>query len=130
MGIAKRRVSPSDPEQAIREGEAALARNQFDQALQAFEKAREAAPNDARVLIPLGWVSFLTQKGDPDPKALIETGIAMKQDRLLAARGHYYLGKIFEQEGSQKKAQENFVKAVELNPGFVAAIEALKQLAG
>ncbi|RME47116.1 MAG: DUF4388 domain-containing protein, partial [Deltaproteobacteria bacterium] len=118
-----------DPERLIKAGEAALARKEFSRAIEALEGARHALPEDPRVLIPLAWALFLAGKEDPAPKTLLKTALEKQHDRLLAARGYYYLGKILEEEGNIRMAQTSFVKAVEFDPSFLEAIEALKHLA-
>ncbi|RMD98498.1 MAG: hypothetical protein D6812_13295, partial [Deltaproteobacteria bacterium] len=129
LGAAGREApSPIDPERLIKEGKTALARKEFSRAIEALEGARRALPEDPRVLIPLGWALFLGGKEDADPKAILKAGLEKQHDRLLAAQGYYYLGKIVEKEGNTRMAQTCFVKAVEFDPSFLDAIEALKRL--
>lgn len=118
-------------EEAFKQGEMALRRDQLTQALEAFQMAVELQPEEAEYQALLAWVQFAAA---PDKNAVANTTrkalqrAAETNDRSTTAR--FYLGRVERMLGREREALQYFEEVLAIKPSHAdAASEAriLKQ---
>jgi curved DNA-binding protein CbpA len=121
-------------EEAFKQGEMALRRDQLPQAIEAFQMAVELQPKEAEYQALLAWAQFAAA---PDKNAVAgATRKALQRaaetnDRLTSAR--FYLGRVERMLGREREALQYFEEVLAIKPSHTeAASEAriLKQRLG
>jgi tetratricopeptide (TPR) repeat protein len=98
-------------------GELALARGDLADARERLGEAHAAAPDD--VLAARAWFEVLLRGGERAPAAeLAEALIARRPEHPL---GDFLLAVVMEQDGDDRSAQAQYLRALELDPTFVDA---------
>jgi tetratricopeptide (TPR) repeat protein len=99
-------------------------RSKLDQAIEYFQKSVSINPEymDARFELARGYAL----KGDMQ-RSLSEFAIIFRAEPKYAIY-HYELGRIFESQKAMDKAKREYQRALQLNPGFSRAKEALEKL--
>lgn len=109
-------------EEAFRQGEMALRREQFEQAVQSFSQAVELAPNEPEYQALLAWAKFAAA---PDKQVVaVETRKALLRaadanDESTTAR--FYLGRVERMLGREKEALAYFHEVLRIKPNHVEA---------
>lgn len=118
-------------EEAFKQGEMALRRDQLAQAIEAFQMAVELQPKEAEYQALLAWAQFAAA---PDKNAVASATrkalqrAAEANDRLTSAR--FYLGRVERMLGREREALQYFEEVLAIKPSHSdAASEAriLKQ---
>jgi len=107
-----------------RQGTLAYDRQQFESAMQLFQRAHDEDPTSAAPLISLGILSY-TYRQDP------QTGIDYFRQALSRPEGegeselrracYFHLGRIYTLGRDFDMAQKSLMKAVEIDPGYALA---------
>jgi DNA-binding response OmpR family regulator/curved DNA-binding protein CbpA len=110
-------------------GEDLLRRGQFKDAAAAFQEAVDLYGDEGEFRAYLGWSLF--QAGDGAPEIMeraileIESGIHLNPK---VDKSYLFLGYIHKARGSWERAEKEFEKAIQCNPGCVEALRELKLL--
>jgi curved DNA-binding protein CbpA len=109
-------------EEAFRQGEMALRREQLDQAIQSFSTAAELAPNEPEYQALLAWAKFAASPDKqaiaiPTRKALLRAAEA--NDESTTAR--FYLGRVERMLGREKEALGYFHEVLRIKPNHSEA---------
>jgi curved DNA-binding protein CbpA len=109
-------------EEQFRNGEMALRRNQFPEALAAFKAALEGNPDEAEHHAMVAWATFMSS---PDKDAALPTVKHMFARALELNKNcvpaYFYLGHIYNHQQDYPRALAQFKRALELRPGYVDA---------
>ncbi len=109
-------------EEAFRQGEMALRREQLEQAIQSFSTAVELAPNEPEYQALLAWAKFAASSDKqgiaiPTRKALLRAAEA--NDESTTAR--FYLGRVERMLGREKEALGYFHEVLRIKPNHSEA---------
>jgi curved DNA-binding protein CbpA len=109
-------------EEAFRQGEMALRRDQIPQAIAAFQSAVELQPNESEYQALLAWAQFA---GAPDKNAVAGT---TRRALLKAAdastkspTARFYLGRVERMLGKEKEALAHFQEVLRIRPSHTEA---------
>ena len=118
--------TPSDATIQFELGNTYIGLQQFEQALPHVEIANALQSNTPRILAALGYIWF---KLDDNQKAIgfLEQAVKLAPTFALA---WYHLGNAQVEQGDVNAAKESFVAAVQLQPTFKPAKDALMMLEG
>jgi tetratricopeptide (TPR) repeat protein len=118
--------TPSDATIQFELGNTYIGLQQFEQALPHVEIANALQSNTPRILAALGYIWF---KLDDNQKAIgfLEQAVKLAPTFALA---WYHLGNAQVEQGDVSAAKESFVAAVQLQPTFKPAKDALMMLEG
>ncbi len=104
-------------EAAVSKGQAALGRQDYEGAAQAFSKAIEVMPDDPEVFVHLGWAQFLgsDQGAEAAQTAIreVERSLRLSGDTALA---YLTIAKIHRLVGDLRQAENNLRRAIEIDP--------------
>ena len=109
-------------EEAFKQGEMALRRDQLPQAIEAFQMAVELQPKEAEYQALLAWAQFAAA---PDKNAVAgATRKALQRaaetnDRLTSAR--FYLGRVERMLGREREALQYFEEVLAIKPSHTEA---------
>jgi curved DNA-binding protein CbpA len=109
-------------EEAFKQGEMALRRDQLAQAIEAFQMAVELQPKEAEYQALLAWAQFAAA---PDKNAVAAATrksllrAAETNDRLTSAR--FYLGRVERMLGREREALQYFEEVLALKPSHTEA---------
>jgi tetratricopeptide (TPR) repeat protein len=118
--------SPSNVSVQFELGNLYLGNKQFEKAVQHIEIANALEPNKPRVLAALGYAWF--QLGDANrARGFLEQSVKLAPKFALA---WYHLGNAQVAIGDKTAAMESFNVAIQLQPTFMQAIEALHKVQG
>jgi hypothetical protein len=111
---------------AMADGARLEKKHDYKGAVQAFERAVAARPDDAGALSELGWAAFLA--GDlARASDATQRAVAAAKESNQKAAALYNLGRISEQKGDKAKAADSYRQSLALRPN--ATVEArLKSL--
>lgn len=109
-------------EEAFRQGEMALRRDQLPQAIAAFQSAVELQPNESEYQALLAWAQFAA--------AADKNAVATQTRRMLqrAAEGNdravtsrFYLGRVERMLGKEREALQHFQEVLRIKPNHSEA---------
>lgn len=116
-------------EHFLNRGRGALARQQYDEARQAFARAAERMPEEPMIYVHLGWAQFLAGPRTPESarEAIrqVERGLKLSSELDQA---YLTIGKIHRLVGQKDEAEANLRRATELNPQNAEAQSELRQI--
>jgi len=98
---------------------------QKDYALDEILKAKELGIKDPRAMYLIGEYYYKTKEYD-NAKSALQKSVALGMNSTY--KTYYMLGTIFEQDGEISSAQQNYLKALKLNPDFALAQKNLDRL--
>ena len=118
-----------DAELAYKQGESFLKQRNYKDAEEKFRQSVSLNPAEAAYLGALAWARFL---GAQDKEPII-AGVKKEFEKAInmnpnAAESYFYLGNVYKHIDDIKKAETNFLKAVEINPDFIEAKRELRLL--
>ena len=116
--------TPSDPSIQFELGNMFIGMQQFDQALPHIELANALQPDNARMLAALGYTWF-NLNNTLNAMVFLEQAVKLAPTFALA---WYHLGNAQQLQGDTNAARESFTMAVQLQPSFTIAKEALSKL--
>ncbi len=109
-------------EEAFRQGEMALRRDQYQQAVAAFTSAVELAPNEPEYQALLAWAKFAAAADKASVASATRSALskaADASDTSITAR--FYLGRVERMLGREKEALSHFQMVLMLKPGHSEA---------
>jgi CheY-like chemotaxis protein/tetratricopeptide (TPR) repeat protein len=120
-----------DPvETFMKQGRAALERQDFAGAVHAFDEARKRRPQLADAHLFAGLARYRSNPRDPTTIQEAVHEILHSTELAETDAAYFYLGQIFREQGLAHKARQMFGRAVSLNPGNAEAKRALESLGG
>ncbi len=119
-------LQPQNPRGPFLMGVAYRAMGKKVEAQQQFEKSLAIAPGFADPLAQLASISFT----DKNPNAALARLERQAMLQPNSAEIRYLVGRAYELAGDRAKAEQSYLKAVELNPGAVPAYISLGQIYG
>ncbi len=121
-----RAAEPAKALVSIKKGEIKMTRKAYAVAEGHFQDATLLDPKNAKAWILLGWTSYLTGSA----RAGTASKTIQKGLQLAPTSGDawYYLGRIATLNKDSERARRRFAKAIEVEPGHVAAQRELRLL--
>jgi curved DNA-binding protein CbpA len=116
-------------EEAFRQGEMALRRDQYAQAVAAFKSALELQPNEPEYQALLAWAKFAAAPDKPSVAVATRNALsraAEASDRSVTAR--FYLGRVERMLGREKDALAHFQMVLSIKPGHSEASSEVRVL--
>lgn len=111
-----------EAEVAYKEGKLLLNQRHYGEAMECFKRAVELNPEEGEYLAHFAWTKFLVgadrQSLIQETRREIERAIEMSPN---CADSYYFLGILYKQIGDNKRAEDNFVKAVECDEAHAEA---------
>ncbi|MEM4658711.1 MAG: DnaJ domain-containing protein, partial [Candidatus Methanosuratincola sp.] len=113
-GVEGRVRDVYEAEVSYKEGKLLLNQRRYGEAMDCFRRAVELNPEEGEYLAHFAWTKFLVgadrQSLVQETKREIERAIEMSPK---CPDSYYFLGILYKQIGETKRAEENFVKAIE-----------------
>ncbi len=109
-------------EDAFRQGEMALRREQYSQAVQAFMTAVELHPQEPEYQALLAWAKFASATDKASVASQTRTALARAADASeTSITARFYLGRVERMLGREKEALSHFQMVLMLKPGHSEA---------
>ncbi|MGE5182929.1 MAG: DnaJ domain-containing protein [Acidobacteriota bacterium] len=109
-------------EEAFRQGEMALRRDQYAQAVAAFTSAVELAPNEPEYQALLAWAKFAAAADKAAIASATRSALAKAADASdTSITARFYLGRVERMLGREKEALSHFQMVLMLKPGHSEA---------
>ncbi|MFH0899174.1 MAG: DnaJ domain-containing protein [Pseudomonadota bacterium] len=107
-------------EEHFRKGEMALRRQHFPLAVEEFKQAFVLNPDEAEHHAYYAWALYCAapdkKRAIPEVRKLLQKAVSLDEK---CAKGHFYLGCIYNQNDEPDRAYSCFQKALHINPGDV-----------
>ncbi|MFH1810346.1 MAG: response regulator [Pseudomonadota bacterium] len=121
-------IQDAEAEAHFRAGMEALARADFNNAIEALRRAHERCPDDPDYAASLGWAE--SRRARRDASEGYERLVTVCAQNPNAAQAYYYLGLLSEERGNRANAVDALSRAVAVDPYHADAAAALQRLGG
>jgi CheY-like chemotaxis protein/DnaJ-domain-containing protein 1 len=111
----------------FQEGERALRKRDYEEALRCFAEAVTLHPEEGEYHAYRGWALFLARPGNPTAER--EAVAHLRRARKLAPdreKPYLFLGRLHREAGRSEHAQKCFTRALQINPSSVEAVRELR----
>ncbi len=111
----------------FQEGERALRKREYDEAVRCFAEAVTLHPEEGEYHAYRGWALFLARPGNPTAER--EALAHLRRGRKLAPdreKPYLFLGRLHREAGRSEHAQKCFTRALQINPSCVEAVRELR----
>ena len=125
--LEDRAMSIYEAEVEFKKGQALLSQRNYNEAIINLGEALKMNPEESAYIGAYAWASYLTSEDkDPTTQGLIEDLKKAIDLNAGIAENYYYLGSIYKNNYEMDKAEQNYEKAVEIDPGYIEAKRELR----
>jgi DnaJ-domain-containing protein 1 len=116
-------------EEAFRQGEMAMRREQLQQAIASFALAVELQPHEPEYGALLAWAKFTAATDKASVAGATRTQLQKAADDApMSPTGHFYLGRVERMLGREKQALAHFQEVLMIKPGHSEASSEIRIL--